>query len=201
MVVNSQQSLLSLEVNSTVIAKLFMKVSWPKKAELFHATNIPPEAPIDGKNSKESKSGGQKFFRKAASKLSFLVSCKQIISLLLSTILSLMEFHFLSELSPRTFQFRIFQALFSIIDHQDKRTQVPSVAPQPRLKQDGQRSQIKQKTNRAPGRKRYQFKRTVKNNEQKRGSPGKESEHRRNPVFTKESQHGLRLKAEIKRHK
>lgn len=92
--VNSQLTLLSFDVSSTKIAKLLLKTSCPRKAVLFHTTRIPPEAPIDGRNSKESKSGEQRFLMKLISKLSFLVSYKQMVSLPLSTILSLMEFHF-----------------------------------------------------------------------------------------------------------
>ena len=52
---------------------------------LFQATKIPPDAPTEGRNSKESKSTGQICLMKSGSKLSFLVSYKQVISLLLST--------------------------------------------------------------------------------------------------------------------
>jgi len=48
------------------------------------------------------------FLMKLESKLSFLVSWRQMMSLLDSMILSFTEFHFLSELIPLTFQFKIF---------------------------------------------------------------------------------------------
>lgn len=78
-------------------------------------TKIPPEAPIDGLNTKESKACGQKILMKLESKCSFLVSYRQTISQLLSTILSLIEFHLLSEFSPLTFQQRTFHCLFVFI--------------------------------------------------------------------------------------
>lgn len=46
------------EVNSTEIANLLLKTMFPEKAELFQATKIPPDAPIDGRKLKESSSGG-----------------------------------------------------------------------------------------------------------------------------------------------
>lgn len=111
MVVRSQVSLLNLEVNSTDRANLLLNTKFPQNALPFQITRIPPEAPTEGRNSKESKSGGQKFLIKLISKLYFLVSCWHSISLLLFTILSLMEFHFLSEFRPLTFQFSTFHAL------------------------------------------------------------------------------------------
>jgi hypothetical protein len=77
----------------------------------FQATRIPPEAPTDGRKSKQSKTAGHIFLKKGASKFSFFVSCRQIISHCASTILFLTESHFHEELIPLTFQVRTFQLL------------------------------------------------------------------------------------------
>lgn len=57
-----------------VTAKLLLKVLTPAKLLLFQATRIPPEAPIEGWYSKESKDDGQIFLIKGRLKCSFLVS-------------------------------------------------------------------------------------------------------------------------------
>lgn len=77
MLVKSQESLLCLAENLIVIAKLFWKISWPLKMELFHPVMSPPDAPMEGRNSKESKLGGLNFLRNCKSKASLLVSWKQ----------------------------------------------------------------------------------------------------------------------------
>ena len=75
----------------------------------------PSEAPTDGRKAKESKLGGQNFQMKGRSMNSFFVSWRQIISHLLSEILSLIEVHFLSELRPLTFQQRTFHDLKEVL--------------------------------------------------------------------------------------
>jgi hypothetical protein len=50
-----------LEVNSTDSEKLFWKAKLPVKSRDFQMVMIPPEAPSEGKYSKESKGDGQKF--------------------------------------------------------------------------------------------------------------------------------------------
>jgi len=63
------------------------------------------EAPMGGgEKLKGIKGRGHKFLINRESKESFLVSCKQNISHLDSTTLSLTEFHFLVALTPHTFQ-------------------------------------------------------------------------------------------------
>jgi len=82
----------------------------------------PSEAPKDGRNSKQSKAGGQKSLIKFKSKESRFVSYKQTTSQALSIILSLIEFHFLSEFKPLTFQHNTFQVLlFMTRSKYDKR--------------------------------------------------------------------------------
>jgi hypothetical protein len=68
-----------VEEKSIVIAKLLLKIDTRKRL-LFQAARIPPEAPIEGWYSKESKGGEQIFLRKGRSKFSFLVSWRQTIS-------------------------------------------------------------------------------------------------------------------------
>lgn len=123
-VVKSQLSPLSFEVNPIEIAYSLQKIRCPRKEQLFHATRIPPEAPKEGRNSKESKEGGQMFLMKLESKLSFLVSWRQMMSLLDSMILSFTEFHFLSELIPLTFQFKIFQLLVFLMSNKKEHPKV-----------------------------------------------------------------------------
>jgi len=57
--VRIQESLLNWEGNSTEMANSFWKISRPEKKELFHATRIPPEAPIEGR--KHQKTLGRIF--------------------------------------------------------------------------------------------------------------------------------------------
>jgi len=71
----------------------------------------PPKAPFDGKNSKASMRGRQIFLINCKSKVSLLVSCKQIISQFDSAIFSPIASYFLSEFRPLTFQQRIFHDL------------------------------------------------------------------------------------------
>jgi len=59
---------------------------------------IPPEAPIEGMNSKASKVGGQILLINIISKEYFFVSWRQITSQLLSTTLSLTTSHFFQNL-------------------------------------------------------------------------------------------------------
>jgi hypothetical protein len=46
-------------MNWTVVAKEFWKTSKPVNLELFQIIIDPPEAPTEGKNSNQSKTGGQ----------------------------------------------------------------------------------------------------------------------------------------------
>jgi hypothetical protein len=59
----------------------------PVKIELFQRTIRPPEAPIDGKKTNPSNLLGQKLLIKEWSNDSHLVSYRQIIAQLLSSIL------------------------------------------------------------------------------------------------------------------
>jgi hypothetical protein len=56
---------------------------------------VPPEGPTDGVNLKQPKDGGQNCLMKLRSKVSFLVSCKQMISHFDSMILLLMADNFI----------------------------------------------------------------------------------------------------------
>ena len=94
-----------------VRAKLLLLNLLLEKRELFQAIKIPPEAPKEGRKSKESKGGGQTFLRKDESKLSFFVSWKQIISHCTHITLFLTESHFQEELIPLTFHVNTFQFL------------------------------------------------------------------------------------------
>jgi hypothetical protein len=78
---------------------------------LFQATQMPPEAPTDGKNSKESKLARQAFLKNCKSKLSLFVSWKHRIPHPASTTLSLTAFHFQEALMPLTFHESTFQHL------------------------------------------------------------------------------------------
>jgi hypothetical protein len=98
-------------VNSTDKAKLFLKISVPKKAALFQRTKTPPEAPREGMKQKLSKEGGQRSLMKGMSKFSFLVSYRHTISHWLSDTLFLRDSHLLSALTPLIFQHKTFQDL------------------------------------------------------------------------------------------
>ena len=62
MLVKTQTKSLCLEVSSIVIPKSLLKTKWPWKTCDFQAVRMPPEAPIDERNSKLSKPTGQFFF-------------------------------------------------------------------------------------------------------------------------------------------
>jgi hypothetical protein len=76
----------------------FSKIFTPEKMEDFQMMMIPPEAPIEGMNSKASKVGGQILLINIISKEYFFVSWRQITSQLLSTTLSLTTSHFFQNL-------------------------------------------------------------------------------------------------------
>jgi hypothetical protein len=83
----------------------------PEKSDPFHATRIPPEAPTEGRYSKQLKQLGQTFFKKCKSSISFLVSYKQTISQADYKILFLTASHFQVALTLLTFQDRTTQFL------------------------------------------------------------------------------------------
>ena len=70
---------------------------------------IPPEAPIEGINAKESKRGGQIVLRTLALKSSILDSCKHMIEQPEELIALDNARSFLGEFKPRTFQHSTFQ--------------------------------------------------------------------------------------------
>jgi hypothetical protein len=107
-VVKIQDYSLCCEVKLMEIAKLLWNSSSPEKIELFQTTKMPLEAPLEGMKRNLYRVGGQKFLMYCESKTSLFVSCRQQMSLLLSEILFLMEFHLVSELIPLTFQHSIF---------------------------------------------------------------------------------------------
>jgi hypothetical protein len=72
--VKIQETPETVDANSMLRAYLFWKVMLPLNLLLFHTVRMPPEAPIDGTYSKESKEGGISFFMYVASKKSLLVS-------------------------------------------------------------------------------------------------------------------------------
>jgi len=78
-----------------------------EKRELFQMTRIPPEAPTEGKYSKESRVGGQILLMKFACITSFFVSYKHATSQLLSDSLFFTAFHFHFEFIPLTFLLKL----------------------------------------------------------------------------------------------
>jgi hypothetical protein len=73
------------------------------KRDPFQIVIRPPEAPFEGRNSNLLNFPGQDFFKYSKSKYSLFVSCKQIISQPLSSILLDRASHFFSELIPLKF--------------------------------------------------------------------------------------------------
>jgi hypothetical protein len=65
---------------------LLVSNNTPLKIEEFHRTMISPEAPMDGEKEKLSKCFGQNSLISFQSKDAHLVSCRQTISLSLSSI-------------------------------------------------------------------------------------------------------------------
>jgi hypothetical protein len=68
--------------------KLFMSIKTPVKIAEFQRTIMPPEAPFEGEYAKLSNHFGQNFRINRQSNDSHFVSCKQIISHSLSSILA-----------------------------------------------------------------------------------------------------------------
>ena len=83
----------------------------PLKTVEFQTTIIPPEAPIEGEQTKESNLLGQKDFIVRESKEAHFVSCRQAIEHWLSSIFCLTALCLASEFRPLTFQQRTFQFL------------------------------------------------------------------------------------------
>jgi hypothetical protein len=76
----------------------------PEKIAEFQSTRIPPDAPTEGAEAKQSNLLGQNFQIARQSKLSHFVSCRQMISHSPSSILDLTCLCLLSALIPLTFQ-------------------------------------------------------------------------------------------------
>jgi hypothetical protein len=75
-----QFTLLCVDVKLTMMPNVLTSTNTPVKTEEFHRIMIPPEAPTEGEKTKLLYLLGQNFLIKRQSKLSHLVSCKQIIS-------------------------------------------------------------------------------------------------------------------------
>jgi hypothetical protein len=54
----------NVDTNSTLIAYSFSAITWPLNHPLFQIMIVPPDAPLDAMNSKQSKDEGQNFLMK-----------------------------------------------------------------------------------------------------------------------------------------
>ena len=92
-----------LHVNLTDKENLLENISSPLKRPSFHAMIIPPEAPIEERNSNLLNLLGQNLLMYDRSNFSLFVSCKQRIPASLSSFFCLIASHLLSELIPLMF--------------------------------------------------------------------------------------------------
>lgn len=87
-----------IKLNRKCILILKNKISLSKRD--FQIIIEPPEAPTEGRYSNLWNEGGQRFMRNRSSKWSLFVSWRHTTLQWLSTILSRLAFHFLSEFTP-----------------------------------------------------------------------------------------------------